>query len=314
MSDSQQIDVSILVISYNTRELLAECLKSIEASNHALSCETIVVDNASTDGSADMAAREFPGARLIRNSANRGFAAANNQALAESRGRYVLLLNSDAVLLPTTVRALSEYLDAHPRVGIVGGRVLNQDGSFQWSYADLPSLRSELLLATGLAARVWSRHFPSHPPQRSQQVRDVGWLLGACLMLRRNAIVEVGVLDEGFFMYSEETDWCCRMHKAGWVVRYLPVSTVLHHSGGSASKEPGLQRTQVYASKWRYLRKHEGRTPAAIYRWSLFGLSLAKLVFWSLAILLPGEGQRARVARLPSYRHLLGALAGGYRW
>src|SRR5262249_4968822 len=280
---------------YNTGGLLGDCLRSTAETAGDLACETIVVDNASTDGSAPMVRRYFPGVRLIRSSENRGFAGANNLGIAASRGRHVLLLNSDAVLLPGTARAMVDFLDAHPGAGMVGARLLNPDGSFQYSYADFPSLRSELLLLTRLASMVHTPTYPSYPLERSAQERSVDWVSGACLMARRATIDAIGPLDESYFMYTEETDWCYRARRGGWSVHYLPQASVVHWVGQSSAAAPARRRRQVYRSKRLFLRKHVGWGAAATSPLAGRAVSALKLgAAAPLALSAPDGARRAR--------------------
>jgi len=299
------VDLSIIVVSYNTRELLCDCLTSIAETVGDLACETIVVDNASIDGSAPMVRRYFPGVRLIRSPENRGFAAANNLGIAVSRGRHVLLLNSDAVLMPGTARAMVDFLDAHPGAGMVGARLLNPDGSFQYSYADFPSLTGELLLLTRLAPMVYTPTYPSYPLERSVQERSVDWVSGACLMARRATIDAIGPLDESYFMYTEETDWCYRARRGGWSVHYLPEATVVHWVGQSAAAAPARRRRQVYRSKRLFLRKHAGWGAAATFALAVRAVSALKLGAVALMALVAPDGDRRARARHAMHSYAL---------
>jgi N-acetylglucosaminyl-diphospho-decaprenol L-rhamnosyltransferase len=304
------VDVSVVVVSWNTRELLARCLESVEAETRGLRVETVVVDNGSTDGSPEMVATRFPRARLVRNEANRGFAAANNQALGFGAGRYALLLNSDAVLLEDSLAHMVRFLDEHPEAGAAGVRLLNPDGSFQWSFADFPSLFGELLLLTKLSRLFQPPTFPSYPPERSRETRTVDWVSGACLIVRRAAISRVGLLDDEYFMYSEEVDWCYRLRRAGWAVFYLPDARVAHWSGQSAASAPERRRLQVYQSKLLFFRKHSGTRVAEFFRLCVRVVSVAKLLAWTVSAVLPGREVRRVRARhqARSYRALLAEL------
>lgn len=300
------VELTVIVVSYNTRELLATCLEAISSTVHGLSYEIIVVDNASRDGSAEMVAHQFPAAKLISNFDNQGFARANNQAIRTSQGRYILLLNSDAVLMPGAVQSMVTFMESHPRVGAVGAQLLNPDGTFQASFADFPSIVGELLLLTKLAKLVYSPNYPSHPYEQSQDERVVDWVFGACLMVRRSAVDEVGPLDEDFFMYAEEADWCHRMRKRGWLVYYLPGAKVIHWWGQSASREPERRRSQLYRSKCLYIRKHHGRLIAEAFHLAVQMTSLAKLLLWAMAIITPDHSKRERaMQQVRSYATLL---------
>jgi N-acetylglucosaminyl-diphospho-decaprenol L-rhamnosyltransferase len=301
------VELSIIVVNWNTRELLRSCLKSIYATVHDLGVEVFVVDNASSDGSQAMVEAEFPLVRLIRNADNVGFARANNQAIQLNRARHVLLLNSDAVLQDGTVQAMVKVLDSNPRVGIVGAQLFNPDGSFQASFADFPSVLGELLLATSLARYVHSPSYPNYPPQRSQQPRLCDWVSGACLMARMEAIHQVGALDETYFMYSEETDWCFRMRQAGWLIYYEPAARVIHWNGQSSKRVPERRRSLVYRSKWLFMRKHRGAYAAAAFRSALLVVSAAKLTMWALRGLRP-EARGLACQHMRSYQLVLSEL------
>jgi GT2 family glycosyltransferase len=287
------MDLSIVVVNWNTRDLLRACLVSIERTVEHLEYEVLVVDNNSTDGSAELVATEFPGTTLIRNAANVGFARANNQAIAASSGRHVLLLNSDAELLAGTAEAMVRSLDANPRTGVVGVQVLNPDGSFQASYADFPGLVGELLLATTLAARLRGAAYPNYAEAQSQDDCKVDWVSGACLMARRSAIEDVGPLDETYFMYTEETDWCYRFKRRGWEVQYLASARVLHWGSQSSRRVPERRRSLVYRSKWLFMRKHRGLAAAELFRALLWAASALKLILWAFRSIREDTSERA---------------------
>lgn len=302
-------DVSISVVSYNTCALVHECLEAIARVVRGVTYEVLVVDNASEDGSADLVARQFLDVQLLRNDANLGFAAANNRAIAASRGRYVLLLNTDAVPFEGSVEHMARYLDSHPDVGIVGGQLRNSDGTFQGSYMRFPSLLGEALLATKLSRLVYPPQYPSATEQQSQTIREADWVSGAFLMVRRAAIDDVGSMDESYFMYTEETDWCYRMRRQGWRVVYLPEARATHLVAQSSHRAPERRRTQVYRSKWLFMQKHYGRATAATFRAIVRGASAAKLLAWTV------RGQTARPAgrahareQVRSYARLLHEL------
>ena len=245
------VDVSVVIVNWNTPGLLADCLRSLRRCGGVTS-EVIVVDNGSTDGSPDLVRKHFPEVRLIANENNLGFAKANNQGFAAACGRYLLVLNSDTVVPADAPARLVAYADAHPDAGMVGPRLLNADGSLQWSSADLPTLPRELLGVLGRRRR----RLPG-----TDAAFAVGWLAGACILVRRAAWEQVGGFDEAFFMYSEDTDWCRRMHAAGWGVVYLADVSVTHLGSGSAPLHSPTQLERLYDAKVRYFTRHHG--PAA---------------------------------------------------
>ncbi len=252
-------DLSIVIVNWNTRALLADCLTSVFATTGNLQIEALVVDNGSTDGSQEMVGREFPRVRLIQNNQNVGFACANNRAMRAAVGRYVLLLNSDVILRDGNLPALVRFADEHPQAAIVGATLINRDGTFQASLNDFPTPARVILESWGmLQILTRNSYYPSYPPHKSRQPVRCNWVGGACLLARQTAIRQVGLLDEQFFMNSEEVDWCLRMWQAGWEVWFTPEIEIVHLGGGSASRASAAHRLRLYESKARYLRKHFG--------------------------------------------------------
>jgi N-acetylglucosaminyl-diphospho-decaprenol L-rhamnosyltransferase len=249
------LEVTVIVVSYNTRELLRRALMSVRASG--VPCETIVVDNASHDGSVAMVGSEFPEARVIETGSNVGFAAANNRALPDARGRYVLLLNPDAELCPGTLLRLIAELDAHPRAAAAGPTLLFPDGRFQSCGQLFPTVRSELQ-----QSRRIQRWFPKEGALSRiagpQATRWTDWVDGACLLVRRDAIAAVGLLDERYFLYGEEVDWQYRMHRAGMGVLVVQDATAIHHQGQSGT--PGSVTTLqcLVETRLRFFQTHRG--------------------------------------------------------
>ncbi|MBN1953663.1 MAG: glycosyltransferase family 2 protein [Anaerolineae bacterium] len=295
------VDLSIVIVNWNVRDLLRSCLRSI-----APGVEVIVVDNASTDGSAGMVRCEFPSVRLVANDENRGFSAANNQGIALARGRYVLLLNPDAEVLGDALDAMVAFADENPDVGVVGPQLLNPDRSVQSSRRRFPTLMTAFFESTWLqpcAPRcLLRRYYVADRPD--DVVQDVDWVDGAALMARREAIDEVGGLDEGFFMYSEELDWCYRFRAAGWRVVYFPAAHVVHYRGKSSEQVVVARHIHFQTSKVRYFSKHHGPLAAGVlrlfllanYAWQV-GLEGAK---WLL-----GHSRPLRAQRIAAYRQVL---------
>lgn len=276
-------DVSIIIVSWNTRELLLGCLQSLPAAVGNLRADVWVADNGSTDGSLAAVHARFPLVRLIQNNSNPGFAAANNQAIAASTGRYALLLNSDTIAWPASIEQLVRFADGKPTTGVVGARLLNPDGSFQASFADFPSLRSELLSVTGIGPRLFGRWYPNYGPRRSQIARRVDWIQGACMLARRSAIEQAGPMDEQFFMYNEEIDWCMQMWRAGWEVWYLPEARITHYGGQSTRQVRHAMVQALYRSKVRFFRKHYGHASAIALQSAFVTVLRAKWLIRTLA-------------------------------
>jgi GT2 family glycosyltransferase len=259
-------DIAVIVVNWNACEDLRRCLKSLwTETNPSPSWEVWVVDNASTDGSAAMVQQEFPQARLIVNANNRGFSQANNQAIAISESRFVFLLNSDAQVHPGALAALTAFADMHPQAGIIGPKVLNPDGSLQFSCRRFPSLSAGLFRNTLLG-----RLFPGNRFARNYLMGDVShtdarpvdWVSGCAMLIRRDLIAEIGALDERFFMYCEDVDICWRCQQAGKEVWYAPEAVVSHAIGASSDKNAEPMIVEFHRSWYEFDRKrHPGFHP-----------------------------------------------------
>lgn len=309
--------LSIIIVSYNTRELTLRCVREAVRECHNLkNAEIIITDNASTDGSAKaletvadsihdlneadskciarpphpIQAKEalsngsnLPQIVLLKSSVNLGFGAANNRALSIARGQYVLLLNSDAFPRPGAFEQLIAYLIDHPGVACVGPRLLNRDGSLQPSCFKFPSpwrVACECLLLSAL--------FPNHPllgdyrDWKHDQPRTVDFVIGACCLIRREIIDTIGHFDEGFFLYAEETDWMKRMHDAGWHVAFTPKAEVLHLGGASGQTLPDRVFTEFNRGQEHYIRKHHGPLAVILLRALKLTGALIRIPIFSL--------------------------------
>lgn len=255
-------DVSVVIVSWNTRALTLACLASLPAAARAHTVEVWVVDNASTDGSVDAIRHTCPDVQVLANAGNLGFAAANNQGLARTSGRYVLLLNSDTVAPPGAIDTLVRFADAHPRAGVVGPRLVNPDGSYQSGPTPFPSFWTETLAVTGIGRRLISAAYPSVSSARALAAQQADFVGGACMLARREAVDAVGGLDDGYFMYSEEPDWCWRMRRAGWEVWYTPDAEIIHVGGQSTAQRRHSMTVALYRSKIRFLRRYRGHATA----------------------------------------------------
>ncbi len=256
-------DVTVSIVSFNTRDLLRAALRAVSVST-GVSCEIIVIDNGSADGSADMVETEFPDVHLIRSPDNRGFAAANNLAIRQARGRHVLLLNPDTEVRPDSVSTLAAYLDAHPRTGICGPRILHPDGSFQSCGYRFPSVWSEIRQSKHVNRLIKAIVGPESFVADSPEIRDVDWVDGACLMITRAVIDRIGPLDEQYFLYAEELDWCFNARKAGWNITAVPTTEIVHHLGRSSSQASDRALVYFIDTRLRYYRKNRG-LPAALF-------------------------------------------------
>jgi len=279
---NERVDVSVIIVNWNTCDLLRECLRSVYDSMGELVFEVLVVDNASTDGSVEMVRSSFPQVRLLANAKNVGFARGNNQALALSRGHYALLLNSDALLLDGATQALVDLADAKPQAGIVGAQLLNVDGSFQASYTPFPNLWREFLILSGVGRMVYGRRYPSRGPEEEKGPQMVDYVEGACMLVRRAAVEKVGGLDEGYFMYAEDVDWCYAMQKRGWQVWYQPAAKVIHIGGGSSQNRRPQRELDLYISRVRFFRKHYKAVATWLLKLQIYGLTAIKVVVHGL--------------------------------
>ena len=274
-------DISVVIVSFNTRDLLRKCVATLESEVGNIASETIVVDNASTDGSADMIATEFPQVRLIRSPVNLGFGAANNRAFRRARGRYVVLLNTDAFVRPDALRRAVAHMDATSEAALGGGRLVCPDDSWQPSARMFPSFLNDLLNISGLAARYPRSRFLGRADRTwadSAQPAAVDWVPGAFSIIRRDVLEQIGYFDERFFLYYEEIDLCRRIKSYGYEVWYWP-DVVVVHLGGESSKTVSEVELSEHGSQltlWRmrsgllFYRKHHGLLGA----WSAMQLEL----------------------------------------
>jgi len=293
------LDLLIIIVSYNTRDLLADCLRSVFASEGNLKMRVCVVDNCSTDGTVEMVGKLFPDVHLIASEVNGGYAYANNlgirsygfqdepdnRASADELPRYVLLLNPDTVLPPTALRDMVDFVEADPRIGVAGPKLVRQDGSLDLACRrSFPSPAVSFYRLSGL-----SKLFPQSPrfgrynltyldPDETVEVDSV---VGAFMLVRREAILQVGLLDESFFMYGEDLDWAFRMKQAGWKVYYYPRVEVLHYKG-EASKQRSMAATQEFYRAMRIFHaKHYRKRSFFLVNWMIEG-GIWLLLGWAM--------------------------------
>ena len=290
-----QCDLSIVIISFNTLEMTRECVASVLGNSHGLAVETIVVDNNSQDGSVAMIRTEFPEVIIIENSDNKGFAAANNQGFALCNGKYVLLLNSDTVILGDVLRSSVDYLEKHSDVGAMGCQVLNSDRSVQNTCSGYPTL-SRLLIMTLALDKVPGLSFLDRYLMRAwgrNDEREVEVISGCYLMIRKEIIETIGVLDERFFFFAEETDWCKRISEAGWRLVFSPVGKIIHHGGGSVNKLSYKRDVLLTAATVRLHRKHGGVVGGITAYFILMFFNLTRAGAWMVLAFL-NTSRRAR--------------------
>jgi N-acetylglucosaminyl-diphospho-decaprenol L-rhamnosyltransferase len=300
------VDLSIVIVNWNVKELLERCLTALTACR-APACEIIVVDNSSSDGSPEMVRKQFAHVRLIASDANLGFAGANNLGVATSTGRYLLLLNPDTEVGPGALEAMVTYMDAHPGIGTLGPRLLGPDRQVQPSRRRFPTLATAFLESTMLQQwfphnRLLQRYYVQDKGDNEEQ--DTDWLVGACLLIRREAWKQVGPLDDNFFMYSEELDWCRRAKTAGWRVVYVPWATVVHHEGQSSSQVVPARHIYFQSSKVYYFRKYYGTAVGETLRLFLLATYVFQLVE-EAAKWMVGHNRALRQERVAAYMRVL---------
>jgi hypothetical protein len=309
------LDLSIIIVSWNVRDLLRACLQSIDSQRGGLELEVIVVDGASVDGSPAMVAESFPRVKLIACDDNVGFPRGNNIGLAEANGRFLLLLNPDTEIKGNALSEMVRYLEAHSDVGLLGPQLLNRDGSIQSSRRRFPNMATALVESTWLepvAPQNIMRHYYALDLP-DDQVSDVDWVMGACMLIRREIFSTVGGLDEAFYMYSEELDWCRRIKDAGWRVVYLPTAQVLHHVGKSSEQAVTARHINFQRAKLRYFRKYYGAAATAVIRLVLLLNYVWQLLLEGIKGLL-GHKRPLRWQRVQAYWRVIrtGLRPAGY--
>lgn len=267
------IILSIIVVNWNTRQLLQKCLQAITENIHDINSEIFVVDNGSSDGSQEMVRVNFPQVNLIENTENVGFAKANNQAIRFSKGKYILLLNSDAFLTSHAVQTMVNELDADQNIGITGAKLIYPDGRSQVSYGPLPTFMSEVGSLFGLDKL-------NKTTSSYKGYEETGVVNGACMLIRRSLLDQIGLLDEEFFMFSEEVDLCKRCHQSGSKVVHIPSAVVIHAHGGSTGLS--VQRIKrLYTGKLQYFHKHFGQNTELRLKQMMIIASITKWLFYA---------------------------------
>jgi GT2 family glycosyltransferase len=308
------VDVSIIIVNWNTKQLLQDCLTSVYERAGDLNYEIIVIDNASTDGSVEMVKNDFRQVILIENDKNRGFASANNQGMALAKGRYVLLLNSDTIVLDNSIANTVHFADENPKAAVTGCRVLNPDRTIQRTCFMFPSLLNMLLSSTYLYKLFPKSRFFGREQMTwwdRSDVRQVDVVTGCFMLVRREAIEQVGVMDERFFMYGEETDWCYRFWRDGWKVMFAPVGEIIHFGGQSAAKRPVAMIVQLRLSILKFIRKHYGWPSHLIARFLVALFFAIRLPVWlAMAFVRPAARSEAVIKMKAYSTGVVGALFG----
>ena len=293
-------DVSIIIVNWNTKEYLRNCLDSIHRAISGINAEIIVVDNASEDGSVDMVQSEFPYVKLIKNDKNLGFAMANNIGIASSAGNYLCFINSDVIVDRNCIKELIQYLKENRNVGMVGPMIKNPDGTVQPSCFGYPTLWKMFSLAMGL-----HRFFPhtelfgGRMIYRNHDVaRSVEVLIGCFWCVRREALDSVGMLDENYFIYAEDIDWCKRYRDAGWDVVFYPGAEAIHFGGASSEIAPLRFYIEMQKADLQYWQKHHGSFKKYIYRANLYLFHIIRIVANSGLYFLPFKKKEEKLFKI----------------
>jgi len=281
------LDLSIIIVNYDVKDRLRECLHSICRNTRKVSFQITVIDNNSSDSSCEMIRREFSEVKLIENSENFGFAKGVNQGLKDSEGKYLLLLNPDTIVLPNALDKMVEFMEGNPQAGALGCRLLNPAGNLQPSCRSFPNLRTAFFEASGLERlfsknKVIGRYRMGY--WKHDCVREVDQPMGSVLLLRRDVINQVGLMDERFHMYYEEVDLCYRIKKTGWKIYFTPDAEVIHYAGESARQNLGNVLIEQYRSMHKFYRKHFGLFPEILVRAMNFCGLLLRISVGSLSL------------------------------
>jgi len=303
------MDLSIIIVSWNTRELLQRCLEVIFYSSTQYSFDVWVIDNASTDHSASMIQNEFPHIHLIVSNENLGFAHANNLAIAQTSARYVMLLNPDTEIDRYVIDLLINYMDTHPDIGASSPKLLNPDGTLQVSSYPRPTLSREFWRLFHLDEIFPYAAYPkSYWNSNNPLVVDV--LIGACLLLRGQILKQVGLLDDTYFMYTEEVDFCYRVQKAGWQLAWVPNAIVVHYGGQSTKMVRQEMFINLYRSKVIFFRKHYGELRTQLYKLILYAASGLRLAISPFAAFSEPTRRNEQMILVNNYKRLLSELRG----
>lgn len=290
-----ELELSIVVISFNTLEMTKECLETVYNNQPTCSFEVILVDNNSEDGSVEMVKSSFPEVVLIENKHNAGFAAANNQGFEIAKGKNLLLLNSDTLILGDVLQKSVDFIEENTGVGAMGCRVLNTDRSTQLTCSMFPSNFNLLLMTLGLDRLPWPKFFGRfHMRSWSRDSeRDVDAISGCYLLIRSKIVEEVGGLDESFFFFGEETEWCQRIRRAGWELKFAPVGEIVHHGSGSARKLNFQRDIMLTRATILLHRKVRSEFSAYLCFLVLFFFNASRAVLWSI-LSITGSSARSR--------------------
>jgi GT2 family glycosyltransferase len=303
--------LSIIIVNWNVEVLLAECLNSTFSHMGEQETEVIVVDNASTDGSVEMIRQRFPQVRLITNRDNEGFARANNRAMGIMKGDLALLLNPDTVVQSEAIPGMIGFMRENPNVGIVGCKIINPDGSPQPSAFSFPTLIDDIIL--GLRSNLFftgriANRFSRRAQQTANHPLAVDWVTGACLLIRKKTIQEIGPMDDNLFLFAEDLDWCLRTRRNGWKVVYLPSVCIVHYGGESAKKNLQVKISSFYFKRLYFAQKYRGRLSLLILKVVSFVELVVKMVIVRVKRKMDHTERRSR---LDGYRRAIRLIFQG---
>jgi len=277
------VDLTVSIVVNDNRELIGPCVESVLAAKAGLEVEVFVIDNASTDGSAEAVSERFPGVTLIRNTEKEGFSANHNKAIRRASGRYVLILNDDTVVRPDALKVMVSFMDAHPEAGACGAYLMNPDGTPQYTGKTRPTVLAALLVSIGVHKlfpdnRITSEYYGRRADYTD--IEEVESVNGAAMMVRREAIDRAGPLDEGFFLFCEDVDWSIRIREAGYKLFFLPDAKVTHYRGASTG---GRRIVWIYhMSLLRFYWKHEAKHRFFLVNWAVYSGIVMRLCLYLL--------------------------------
>ena len=310
-------DISVIIVNWNTKSLLLDCVDSLYRTTRDSSLEIIVVDNASTDGSVDALRKAFPLVRIIVNPANFGFAKANNIGIREAKGRYICLVNSDVKALDGVLDKMHAYMESHPEIGALAPRAYFGDMQIQKTCRKFPTLRNIFceefflnnLFPTVVAFRGREMHWFDY-----ETIMDIEVLSGCFLMVRSEVVRQVGLLDERFFFYSEDVDWCKRIHDTGWKLVYYPEAEAIHYGGGSSANDAARFNIELIRANWQYWKKHKSRAAVALFWLIKFTGTLVREVGWITVVLVkPAMKPQAKASADGYWKILTWLLSPGFK-
>jgi hypothetical protein len=289
--------LSIVIVNYNTEKLLRSCLESVYAGANGTPLDIWVVDNNSRDSSLAMLKSLFPMVRVIQNPSNVGFSRANNVVISQSRSDYILLLNPDTLIIGDAIERVVKFMKEHPEVGIAGCKVLNRDGTLQLACRRrIPTPEVAFYRLTGLSklfprSRVMAKYNMTY--ESPDQTHEVDAVSGAFLMIRHKVVEEIGPLDERFFMYGEELDWCLRTKRAGWSVMYYPEAQIVHYKGESTKYNSRKAAIEFYRAMYLFHRKHFAKDYSPVTNFFIYaGIGIKALCSWRSLLFSAKVGSR----------------------